>query len=497
MSYLNTSASPLAGSGLYSGYQSTTIERLIEIGLNESEAEAFRRIQERYIRNRREQRDQRLDKLGVPDDKLFAQYESLPDCPPEQIPVLLNKLVVIKLNGGLGTSLMGSSTALPKSLIELQPDNTFLDVVVRQVEYLNNTFNVQVPLVLMNSFATDKATQKVLRKYENRNVKIYTFVQTSYPRLFKDTLQPIAKGATQRDSKDWAPAGSGDVFESFHRTGLLEKFLNEGKEYAFISNVENIGGSVGTRTFRLINEVFKSQHEFLIEVTERTPTDHLGGVLVQDCERSNRIRSLELSQVPKEKLHLFKPNKFRYWNTNSMWVSMGSLLTHIKQDQLKLSIISKHRNEDGRGSLQLEQPAGGAIQCFQRVEALVVPRHRFREVKTTADLFVLQSNLFKMEDNGLVTINPARGFNSVPVIKFGNDRFFATLSEYKKRFKGKVPNLIELDHLTASGDVVFGSDVTLKGTVIIVANDGEHLDIPDGAILENKVVSGSFYILEH
>jgi UTP--glucose-1-phosphate uridylyltransferase len=37
----------------------------------------------------------------------------------------------------------------------------------------------------------------------------------------------------------------------------------------------------------------------------------------------------------------------------------------------------------------------------------------------------------------------------------------------------------------------------LKGTVIIVANHGNRIDIPSGSILENKVVSGNLRILDH
>jgi UTP--glucose-1-phosphate uridylyltransferase len=48
-----------------------------------------------------------------------------------------------------------------------------------------------------------------------------------------------------------------------------------------------------------------------------------------------------------------------------------------------------------------------------------------------------------------------------------------------------------------TGDVTFGSDVELRGTVIIVANHGERIDIPSGSILENKIVSGNLRILDH
>ena len=36
--------------------------------------------------------------------------------------------------------------------------------------------------------------------------------------------------------------------------------------------------------------------------------------------------------------------------------------------------------------------------------------------------------------------------------------------------------MLEADHVTISGDVTFGKGVTLKGTVIIIANHGDRLD---------------------
>lgn len=90
---------------------------------------------------------------------------------------------------------------------------------------------------------------------------------------------------------------------------------------------------------------------------------------------------------------------------------------------------------------------------------------------------------------------------------------------------GSIPDLLELDHLTVSGDVTFGrgvrfelcmllifcscsspisfgssltlAQVSLRGTVIIIANHGERIDIPTGAVLENKTVSGNLRIMDH
>jgi len=91
-------------------------------------------------------------------------------------------------------------------------------------------------------------------------------------------------------------------------------------------------------------------------------------------------------------------------------------------------------------------------------------------------------------------MNPNRMFGSTPVIKLGDH--FKKVANYQKRFKS-IPNLLELDHLTVSGDVTFGRKVTLRGTVIIVTQDGQKIDIPDGCILENKLVSGSLTVQDH
>lgn len=123
---------------------------------------------------------------------------------------MLDKLVVIKLNGGLGTS-MGCHG--PKSVIPVRSDLTFLDLTVQQIEVcirwfcenetpnlmcsffqsLNRQYNANVPLVLMNSFNTDEDTEKIIRKYKGFQVQIFTFNQSCFPRISKDSLLPIAK----------------------------------------------------------------------------------------------------------------------------------------------------------------------------------------------------------------------------------------------------------------------------------------------------------------
>ena len=104
-------------------------------------------------------------------------------------------------------------------------------------------------------------------------------------------------------------------------------------------------------------------------------------------------------------------------------------------------------------------------------------------------------------------------FASTPLVKLGGKEF-KKVKDFLIRF-GSIPDMLELDHLTVSGDVTFGKggwtnisilsfkknniflSVSLRGTVIIIANHGDRIDIPAGAVLENKIVSGNLRILDH
>src|SRR5262245_65662679 len=68
----------------------------------------------------------------------------------------LGSAVVIKLNGGLGTT-MGLTQA--KSLLPVKGELTFLDVIVRQVLHLRRAHDARLPLVLMNSFRTRERSE--------------------------------------------------------------------------------------------------------------------------------------------------------------------------------------------------------------------------------------------------------------------------------------------------------------------------------------------------
>ena len=217
-----------------------------------------------------------------------------------------------------------------------------------------------------------------------------------------------------------------------------------------------------------------------------------GGTLIQ---YEGKLRLLEVAQVPKNHEEDFKSvKKFNVFNTNNLWMSMSAIKRNIEENSLDLEVIVNPKTLDGGlNVIQLETAVGAAMKCFEGSKGINVPRSRFLPVKKSSDLLLIMSNLYKMKEGSLV-MSPERMFQTTPLVKLGDE--FKKVSDFLKRFSS-VPDILELDHLTVSGNVTFGRGVSLKGTVIIIANHGDRIDIPAGSILENKIVSGNLRILDH
>ncbi|CAF0752524.1 unnamed protein product [Didymodactylos carnosus] len=391
--------------------------------------------------------------IEPPPEGTVIPYKKLLELPTDDVKDILNRLIVVKLNGGLGTT-MGCQG--PKSVISVRSGLTFLDLTIQQLEQLNRTYGCDVPLILMNSFNTHEETEKVLQKYFHVSVKIYNFNQSKHPRIDRETMLPIAKSITNSENECWYPPGHGDVYLSFYQSGLLDQFIQQGKEYMFLSNIDNLGATIDLYILKyLLSSEIK--HEFVMEVTDKTRADVKGGTLIQ---YQDKLRLLEIAQVPKEHVDEFKSvSKFRIFNTNNLWINLPAIKRVIEEQALHMEIIVNNKTTDkGVNVIQLETASGAAIKNFEGAIGINVPRRRFLPVKTTSDLLLVMSDLFTLNRGNLV-MNPQRSFPSVPLVKLGSS--------------------------------------FTKGTVIIIANHGERIDIPQGAILENKIVSGNLRILDH
>jgi UDP-N-acetylglucosamine pyrophosphorylase len=121
----------------------------------------------------------------------LPSLESIQRDSNEDIGSLLSKTAVLKLNGGLGTS-MGLETA--KSLLPVKNGKTFLDLIAEQIKYTRKTFGSHVRFILMNSFSTSSDTRDFLSKkhpdlLEEPDIEL---MQNSSCKVDAETLGPVS-----------------------------------------------------------------------------------------------------------------------------------------------------------------------------------------------------------------------------------------------------------------------------------------------------------------
>lgn len=467
------------------------VNKLSDSVKNRDERQAFERemdnffsMYQRYLVHTVKNEPLAWDRVQTPGPAQVVDYASVAQAGGENY---LSKLAVLKLNGGLGTSM---GCVGPKSIIEVRDGKSFLDLMVRQVEYLNRTYNADVPFILMNSFNTDADTDIIIEKYKGQDVNIMTFNQSRFPRIYKDTLLPLPESADD-DDENWYPPGHGDLFESINRSGVLDQLISEGKEILFVSNGDNLGATVD---FSILKYMSENNCEYIMELTDKTRADVKGGTLI---DYDGQVQLLEIAQVPKEHVEDFKSiKKFKYFNTNNLWINLKAIKRLVSQDELQMEIIPNakviQKNGVEQTVLQLETAIGAAIRYFSNARGINVPRSRFLPVKTCSDLLLVKSDLYSLVHGSLQMDN--RRFGGAPLIKLGGH--FKKVSDFQERIR-HMPRILELDHLTVTGNVYIGKNVTLKGTVIIVCEDGNKIQIPNGSVLENVVITGSLNILEH
>jgi UTP--glucose-1-phosphate uridylyltransferase len=392
----------------------------------------------------------------------------------------LDRTVIVKLNGGLGTS-MGMTKA--KSLLEVKGAMTFLDVIVRQVLEMRKRHDARLPLVLMNSFATRDDTLAALAKYDDLEVDVpVDFVQGRVPKIRTDDLQPVEWPDNPR--QEWAPPGHGDIYTSLMTSGTLDALLDAGYEYAFVSNSDNLGAVLDPR---IVAWFAGEELPFAMEVTERTDADKKGGHIARMREDGHLVLR-ETAQTPDEDLDSQQDTgRHRWMNTNNLWINLRALKQTLEDRDGVLGlpmIVNRKTVDPGDKStpevFQLETAMGAAIGVFEGAAAIAVSRRRFSPVKTTEDLLGVRSDAYAFTDDFHVQLAPER--DGPPVIDLDDD-YFKLIRDFDARFPAGPPSLLECERLTVVGDVAFGASVVVRGTVTIRQEGDAQLRIPSGAEL--------------
>jgi UTP--glucose-1-phosphate uridylyltransferase len=389
------------------------------------------------------------------------------------------RTVVVKLNGGLGTS-MGMTRA--KSLLPLKGDLTFLDVIARQLVHLRERHGTAVPLVLMNSFRTREDSLRHLAPYGRLSGPLPPdFLQHKVPRIRVEDLRPVEWPADPE--QEWCPPGHGDIYAALLSSGMLDAMLEEGYRTAFVSNSDNLGAVLDPA---ILGFFVESGAPFAMEVKERTAVDSKGGHLARLAD--GRLVLREIAQCPSDERRDYEDvGVWRYFNTNNLWVDLAALKRTLDERDgvLGLPMIRNEKTVDARDPstprvIQLETAMGAAVSVFPGAAAIRVPNERFAPVKTTSDLLRVRSDAYVLsEDARLLPASPDAARIAIDL----DTAFFRTIDQLDLRFPKGAPSLVSCRSLRVRGDVRFGAEVVVRGDVAIEAREGSHL-VPDGTVLE-------------
>ena len=386
----------------------------------------------------------------------------------------LARTVVIRLNGGLGTSM---GLAGPKTLLPVRDGRTFLDLIVEQVRWVRRRYGVRLPLLLLDSRHTQDATLAALAAHPDLPVDGLPLdvLQSEEPKLRQDDLTPVRWPADPR--LEWCPPGHGDLFPTLWDSGVLDALLAAGFRYALAANADNLGC---VPSAVLAGWFARSGAPYAAEVTARTPMDVKGGHLARR-RRDGRLILRETAQTtPADMVHFTDPARHPFAHCNNLWFDLIALRDVLAAHDgiLHLDLIRNGKTVDPTDKSspavwQLECAMGAAIAVFDGAIAIEVPRGRFVPVKTTNELALLRSDVFAFGDDAV----PRSSVSPLPVVTLSGD--YKLIDD----FEALAPHPLGLRgarSLTIRGPWRLGAGVAVTGDVVLGPEGGT---IEDGADL--------------
>lgn len=383
---------------------------------------------------------------------------------------LLTQTVVVKLNGGLGTS-MGLDKA--KSLLDVKGGNSFLDLTAKQVMSMRKTFKSPIKFMLMNSFNTSQDTLNFLKAYpslaEDPNVEL---MQNKVPKVNKADLTPAVWAVNKH--LEWCPPGHGDLYTALLGSGKLDDLLSKGIKYMFVSNSDNLGA---TLDLDLLSYFAAQDTPFMMECCARTEADKKGGHLAMRASDKQLILR-ESAQCAKADDAAFQDiSKHKFFNTNNLWVRLDKLKVLMTKmgGFVPLPTIFNGKTVDPQQSsstpvVQLETAMGAAIECFPGASAVCVPRSRFAPVKKCSDLLLLRSDAYVVNSQNVLVLNPRCA--ETPIVNL-DDSKYKMIQHLEAATRGGYPSLVGCRKVTVTGEVYLCSGNVFQGDVTITNGSNE------------------------
>lgn len=387
------------------------------------------------------------------------------DVTDEDAAAALDRTVLIKLNGGLATS-MGLDKA--KTLLEVRDGKSFLDLIVGQILAAREKHNARLPLILMNSFRTRDDSLAALAKYDTLPVEglPLDFLQNQEPKLDAATLEPIEWPADP--SLEWCPPGHGDLYTALEASGLLDQLLAAGFQYASVSNGDNLGAAPDPR---IAGWFAASGAPYAAEVCRRTVNDRKGGHLAVRKSDGQLILRDTAQTAPDEMDYFTDEHRHPFFHTNNLWFDLQALRDTLaeRDSVLGLPLIKNEKTVDPADKtspkvIQVESAMGAAIEVFEGATAICVERSRFLPVKTTNELLLVRSDCYRVDELGRL----ASVVEETPLVDL-DQNFYKVMKDFDARMPS-APSLARATALRVIGDVTFEPGVCVVGDVTIEAD---------------------------
>jgi UTP--glucose-1-phosphate uridylyltransferase len=281
-------------------------------------------------------------------------------------------VAVAVLNGGMATRFGGR----PKGLVEAINGRSFLDLKISDVRHAERVFGGELPLVVMNSFVTDRPTRRVVADIGGC---VFLFAQPVFLRLNTD-------GSFFRDERGRLSPysrGHGDFVDAIRSTGVLRALHERGVRYLLLSNVDNVAARIdpvvlGVHVLR--------KAALTAELVHRARGDVGGAAAWLD----GRPQIVEALRLPPE----FNQDALGYFATNTFIVNL-----EIFDWSYPLTWLYVGKEVEGRNAVQLERLVN-ELTAFVPTTFVEVPRTgpgcRFVPVKTPGDLVAARPTLRRL-----------------------------------------------------------------------------------------------------
>jgi UTP--glucose-1-phosphate uridylyltransferase len=243
------------------------------------------------------------------------------------------ELAFCVMAGGMATRMGG----IVKALAEVFDGHTFLDLRLRENRTASLRAGRPIPFWLMTSDATHEALTTTLAKLGAPS-HVACFMQELSLRLCPD--------GTLFYDDDGSPSvyatGHGDLVDALRRSTLLDRFIESGGKYVWITNLDNLGASIDEVVLGHFIEATARGIDVQGEMCPKAGDK--GGIPVR---AEGKLQVLEEFRLPPD----FDPKTVDVFNTNTFLVRAEPLA----KAALTWTFFEVEKQVSGRPAIQFER----------------------------------------------------------------------------------------------------------------------------------------------